>query len=280
MEFSLSEFAPIADRVWRAVAQPENVTIGVIAGDAGALVFDTGSTPAQGRAIREAAERVAGVPVVAAVASHHHVDHLFGLQAFADVATYGHTSVAASLDSNEALPDELARLGLTRDDLALPNRSFNLARTVDLGGRHVELVHFGPGHTPGDVLAIVPDARVVFAGDLVEEAGPPQVSAESSLAGWPKALDGLLAMFRHPWLIVPGHGEPVDREFVMIQRGTLAGIYLQLEYLFAQGALPDEALARGEWDYPIESFSDAVPGLYADLKARGKIGRPQLPVIH
>ena len=58
MTFSLSEFEPVADRVYRAVAEPEAVNLGLVVGTTGALVVDTGSSPAQGRALREAAQRL------------------------------------------------------------------------------------------------------------------------------------------------------------------------------------------------------------------------------
>ena len=52
----------------------------------------------------------------------------------------------------------------------LPTETFSSARAVDLGDRMVELVHPGRGHTAGDLVLRVPDADLVFAGDLVEES--------------------------------------------------------------------------------------------------------------
>lgn len=60
MEFTLSGFEPIADRVYRAVAQPASVNIGLVVGSTGALLIDTGNSPAQGAMIRDAAQAVAG----------------------------------------------------------------------------------------------------------------------------------------------------------------------------------------------------------------------------
>lgn len=279
MEHSLGQFTEIANRVWTAVAQPCAVNIGVVAGEHGALVVDTGSCPEQGRAIRDAAQRIAGVPVVGVVVTHAHHDHAYGLAGFDGVASYAHATAAAALASLDAASTaELAGRGLAASDLAVPTDTFNLAKAVDLGGRVVELVHYGPGHTAGDVVALVPDARTLFAGDLVENPTP-YAGAESDLQGWPKALDGLLGLFRDAWTVVPGHGDVTDREFVMMQRGTLAGLYLQLEWQFMTGARPADVVQRLESDYPIESFRDAIAPLYDRLKATGKIGRPQLPVI-
>lgn len=60
MEYSLGPFVPVADRVHVAVAEPEGVNVGLVVGSTGALLVDTGSSPEQGRAIRAAAEAVAG----------------------------------------------------------------------------------------------------------------------------------------------------------------------------------------------------------------------------
>lgn len=223
MDFSLTGFISLGDRVWRAGAEPESVTIGLVAGSEGCLVIDTGSSPAQGCAIRTAAEATAGVPVVAAVVTHHHYDHLFGLAAFGDVATHGHRSIPRSVARNKALERELAGLGLVRADLARPGRPFDRTETLDLGGRSVTIVHLGPAHTPGDSVVIVPDADVLFAGDLVEESGPPSIEPDTSLAGWLRALDRLHALCGPTTEVVPGHGRPVDRGFVATQRAWLAG---------------------------------------------------------
>ena len=51
-----------------------------------------------------------------------------------------------------------------------PERTFSSAIALDLGDRYVELVHPGRGHTAGDLVVRVPDADVVLAGDLVEQA--------------------------------------------------------------------------------------------------------------
>jgi len=89
---------------------------------------------------------------------------------------------------------------------------------LDLGGRVVELRHLGPGHTPGDVVVRVPDAGVLFAGDLVEQGAPPAVGPDADVASWV----GVLGRLGTADVVVPGHGDPVDRAFVEAQRAELA----------------------------------------------------------
>ncbi len=228
MTFSLSEFEPVADRVYRAVAEPEAVNLGLVVGTTGALVVDTGSSPAQGRAVREAAQRVAGpVPLTHVVVTHAHYDHLFGLAAFADLDTLGHRGLADSVRRHPPAPAELEAAGLDPvpsdpAEVPLPARTFGLATTVDLGDCYVEIVHFGRGHTDHDVVVLVPGRGVVFAGDLLESSAPPSVGPDSHLSEWPKTLDGLLGTLRPAAVVVPGHGEPMDRTAAFMQRAELA----------------------------------------------------------
>ncbi|WP_114561122.1 MBL fold metallo-hydrolase, partial [Desertihabitans aurantiacus] len=190
----------VAERVWTAGVEPDAVTIGLVAGDDGLLVVDTGSTPAQGRALRASAERLTGLPVRAAVVTHAHSDHAFGLAAFDDVDTFGHEGLADELAAGPALA-RAAELGVDRDDLRTPSRPFALAAGLDLGARWVELAHLGVGHTRCDVVVVVPDARVVFVGDLAESAPSPVdgtpapwFGADSVPEQWAATLDAVLGL--------------------------------------------------------------------------------------
>lgn len=273
----MSDFVPVAPRVWRAVAEPAAVTIGLVAGDREALVVDTGSTPEQGAQIRRAAERVAGVPVGAVVVTHWHYDHLFGLAAFSDVDSYAHETVPAWLSRPECA-HAAADLGVDPTTLVAPSRTFSLAVTRDLGGRRVEAVHFGRGHTDGDVVVIVPDADVVFTGDLLETAGPPDIGPDCHLREWPSAVDGILGLLGEHTVVVPGHGAPVDRIHAFQQRAEIAGFYGQAEHLVSRGVRVEDAYAAGEWPFDEATVRAALPVAYEQLARHGKTPGRILPL--
>ena len=63
---------------------------------------------------------------------------------------------------------------------------------------------------------------VVFAGDLVEEAGPPQAGGEADLTGWAAVVGRLLEFGGEDALYVPGHGGPVGAGFVRTQGAQIA----------------------------------------------------------
>ncbi len=273
----------LADRVWVAVAQPETVNIGLVAGDDGCLLIDCGSSPEHGELIRQAVGTVTEVPLIGVVVTHSHYDHANGLGAFADVSTIGHESLRAALPA----------------DVPAPARELAVAAGLDLGGRRVEIAHLGRGHTEGDLLIVVPDADVVFAGDLIEsampngadatdstqeapsgEAGPsPWWGSDSVPHEWPATLDGLVGLMTDATRAVPGHGEPVDRAFVFDQRGRVAAVAGELQRLALAGVPQAEALDRGEWPYPKENIAAGIAPAYAQLATeRPEVGRRQLPL--
>lgn len=218
---ALGPWRKLRSGLYMALAEPESVNLGLIVGSHGALLVDTGSTPAQGHALRASLAAVTDVPLTAVVVTHWHYDHAFGLAAFADVPRIAHESVRFRLSSAEAAA-EARRLGLDPQELGQPSVEIAVATAFDLGDRRVEIAHLGRGHTDGDLLVVVPDADVVFAGDLLESAGPPSFGPDSVPDEWPATLDGLIGLMTTTTLAVPGHGEPVGREFVFEQRGRIA----------------------------------------------------------
>lgn len=205
-------------------------TIGLVVGGERCLVIDTGTDEVHGAELAAAVRQMTPLPWTV-VLTHAHFDHVFGTAAFGECPVWAHERCRAALLAVEphrqdwvaryraqGRPDLADRLAAAR--LVPPTDLFTDRVTLDLGGREVALVHPGPGHTDHDVVVHVPDAGVVFAGDLVEQGAPPSAGPDAVLAAWPAALDAVLALGAE--ITVPGHGEPVDRAFVLAQRGELA----------------------------------------------------------
>ncbi|MFF6994984.1 MBL fold metallo-hydrolase [Streptomyces sp. NPDC008313] len=210
-------------------------TAGLVAGPAGALLVDAGSSPAEGTRLREETGRLlgGGRRVTHLALTHAHFDHVFGASAFADAEVFGAVGLDAVLaHGREELRADAVRNGQdpgvareAADALLLPRLSG--ASAVDLGGGLSAVpVGVGPGHTSHDLAVVVrstsPGSRpVVFCGDLVEESGEPQAGLDAVPSHWPAALDRLLALGGEEAVYVPGHGAAVDAAFVRAQRDAL-----------------------------------------------------------
>jgi cyclase len=87
--------------------------------------------------------------------------------------------------------------------LAPPTRTFSGELELEVGGREVRLIEVGPAHTPGDLIAWVPDAQVAIAADILFIGVTPIMWA-GPVEGWVAALERLLGLGAERF--VPGHG--------------------------------------------------------------------------
>lgn len=84
-----------------------------------------------------------------------------------------------------------------------PSRTFIGLETLEVGGRIVELIEVGPAHTTGDAIAWLPDAKVVFAGDILFNGVTPIMWA-GPVDNWIAACERIEAL--EPVAVVGGHG--------------------------------------------------------------------------
>ncbi len=282
--FQIGPWRQIAEGVHVARLQPESVNVGLVVGDERVLLIDTGSSPEQGRQLAASVRKLLGRGVDVVVITHWHHDHWFGLAGFEDVQSIGHASLIGRVTSSE-VEEAAAELGFDADDVVAPNDTMFLAKMVDLGSRRVEIVHLGSGHTDGDVIVNVPDAGVIFTGDLFETAGDPHFGDDCVVREWPLALDGVLGSSREDTLFVPGHGEPGDQADVFDQRGSISMMFSLIEDLVLRGTKLEQALhsvdtadPADEWPFTLDTVRSAMPVVYAELAALDITPRTQLPL--
>lgn len=274
----VGDWQQIADGVHRLVAEPASVNIGLVVGSEGALVIDTGSSPAQGHQIRQAVAQVTDRPLIGVVVTHDHYDHAYGLAGFTGVRTIGHESLAKTLTGDEAAAG--ARdLGFDPAELALPEAAIAIADAVELGGGRVaEIAHLGIAHSQGDLVVTITDTGtedfpgVIFAGDLIESApsvedAAPWYGSDSSVDQWSWAVDRLAGLGNDRTIFLPGHGDPVDRRFVLGQRDAIDAVRMEFERLIGAGVPEDRALAEGDWPFPADNIAPAIAVGYAELRA-------------
>ena len=115
-----------------------------------------------------------------------------------------------------AFADLLRPYDFSGIDVTPPTATFDGHRELEVGGRRVELIEVGPAHTPGDLIVYVPDAKVVFAGDLLFVGVTPIIWV-GPVENWLAGLDRITELA--PRVVVPGHGPVSDLDGVRAMRG-------------------------------------------------------------
>jgi glyoxylase-like metal-dependent hydrolase (beta-lactamase superfamily II) len=283
----MPDFTEVADRVWVARYEWFDVNVSLVGSDRGLLVVDTHGSAAAAREVVDDVRRLGAGEVVAIVNTHAHFDHTFGNDtfrtAYGAVPIHAHESAAAELTEFAARtkqrylesPDDPHREDVAETTVVIPDHTFSSAVALDLGDRMVELVHPGRGHTSGDLVVRVPDVDVVLAGDLVEESAAPAYNADAFPMEWPLTLDTVLSLTTSASVVVPGHGAPVDRDFVEQQRNDVGIVAETIRDLATRGVPLAEALAAAEWPFPREGLAEAVRLGYEHLPRSQK----RLPLV-
>ncbi|OBI50689.1 2-hydroxyhepta-2,4-diene-1,7-dioate isomerase [Mycobacterium kyorinense] len=112
------------------------------------------------------------------------------------------------------------------------DQTFDDELTVEVGGREVRLLNLGPAHTAADSVVHVPDAGVLFAGDLLFIGCTPIVWA-GPIGNWVAACDAMIAL--DPATVVAGHGPVTDPDGIRAVRGYLVHVNEQAEAAWRQG---------------------------------------------
>lgn len=201
-------------------------------------------------------------PVRIVFDTHHHSDHAYGNQLWADqgAVIVAHEAVAEQMKLFE--PDEWNWRAKDRPDMLTTNHLapsvlFSENLVFDDGSQRVEIYFFGAGHTPGDGYVWLPKQKVLFSGDGCVN-GPFNYLGNANVAQWIETLERVKQLDID--VVCPGHGPVGGKEVVVDQQRFLKELYNRMKTLFDAGKSPAEAKA-------------AIPAIFDELKAIEQIER-------
>ena len=275
----------VGERVFTRRYRFMDQQIGAILTDDGPVIVDTRSTVRHARDILDDLRSLTAQPVAAVINTHHHFDHTYGNHEFRPAPVWAHVRCAARIrhmvddpvahaanlaEVAEEYPRIASELGDVVPD-APDNTVDDDGGDLDIGGRRLELRWLGRGHTDNDIVIRVPDAAVIFAGDLLENGAPPW-TGDGYPIDWPDTVEAIrgLVMGRVPVAVVPGHGAVGDLAFVdraLLELRTMADLGRRLE---SQEILMAEALAAAPW--PIDAARETLERAIAQLNGELDLG--------
>jgi len=281
---------PLGKNVYAAIDDAKGeagANAGFVIGDDGVLVIDTFENEAAAKLLLAEIRKLTKLPIKFVVNTHYHLDHVAGNAVFeqAGAVILAQQNVSAWIHAENLKffgknikPEQKKMV----EDLAAPEVLYDSGIQLMLGSRHI-LVHVYPGHTGGDSVVIIPDAQVVFCGDLFWRKTLPNL-IDASTAAWIQTLKELQAS-SVATAYVPGHGDPGATQDVEAFRNYLADLRELVEKQIKEGKTGDDlvnaALPMVKEEYGQWSFFDFfakrnIRDAEAELRGTKKIPQPSV----
>jgi glyoxylase-like metal-dependent hydrolase (beta-lactamase superfamily II) len=181
----------------------------VIAGRDSLLAIDALQGPVPARSFIAAAQKATGKDITRMILTHHHGDHVNGLQFFTRAEILSHpycrSEVLKAIPNTPKMWAPTPGVVETAEERRLvpPTVTFKDDLVYDIGGTEVQFRVVGPAHTWGDVVAYLPQHKIVFLGDVGFFWIAPYAN-NSYITKWIDVCNAILG-----WdvdVLVPGHG--------------------------------------------------------------------------
>jgi cyclase len=279
---------PLGHNVWAAIDDAKGdagANAGFVIGDNGVAVIDTFEHAEAAKLMLAEICKLTQLPVKYVVNTHYHIDHVAGNRVFQEagaevfaqrnVSTWIHTENLKFFGKN-IKPEEKTMV----EQLGAPDVLYDTGVTLFLGTRRIDVRAF-PGHTGGDSAVFIPDAGVLFGGDLFWRNTLPNL-VDATLSKWLTTLDTIAAS--HPTAVfVPGHGDVGNAADVKAFRGYLADLLEMVAAPVKEGKTGDDlvnavvpALTEkyGKWDLFKYFAKPDIQNAAAELRGDKKIPQP------
>ena len=213
----------------------------VIVGDKGVIVVDAKTTKPGGQELLDDIAKITPKPVTTVILTHSDGDHVNGLAAFpVGVKVIAHENnkkeqeAALAAGGRGAPPaDHLPTQVVTKQK-----------ETVTIEGVKLELYHWAPAHTSGDLIVYLPAEKIVATGDIIAAASPyPRIHDEKngSTEGWITTAKGVASLDAD--IFIPGHGNIQTKADIQKRITDAEARRAQVKEMVAQGKSLDEIKA-------------------------------------
>lgn len=223
--------------------------IGVLIGGDGTLMIDDQFAPLSNK-INGAIKTLSPGEIKFLINTHLHGDHSGGNENFKKM---GVTILAQDQVRERMSKETVNRMNEKvppRAKEALPDITFADKLNLHINDEDIELIHFDPGHTDGDVIVHFKKANAYHMGDMFVTYGYPfiDVSSGGSVNGMIAALDKILALMDDNAKVIPGHGEVSTKADVKVFRDRLADIRDQVAAALKKGKKKEDLANLGITD--------------------------------
>lgn len=188
-----------------------NSNAGFVITDDGVVVVDALGSPALGAALLKAIRAITDKPVRRVIVTHYHADHFYGLgplkaagaQVWAQALGRAYLEDGDARDRLEQRARDLYPWVDAKTPIVAPDRWIERDESFVMGHVRFELMHFGPAHSPEDLVIALPQQGVIFSGDILFAGRIPFVG-EADSKSWLAKIEALLQL--KPRVMVTGHG--------------------------------------------------------------------------
>ena len=211
---------------------------GVIVGDKGVIVIDAKTTAAGGKELLDDIAKITPKPVNTVILTHSDGDHVNGLASFPTGIT-----IIAHENNKKEQEAALAAGGRGAPPAGhLPTRVVSKNKeNLKLDGVKVEVFHWAPAHTSGDLVVYLPGQKIVFTGDILNGAPTdPLIHLEKngSSEGWVTTTKGIAALNAETF--VTGHGNTLTKDAIEKRVAAVEAKRAKIKDLVAQGKSLEE----------------------------------------
>lgn len=280
---------PLGHNVYAAIDDAKGdagANAGFVIGDDGVAVIDTFENPEASKQMLGEIRKVTQLPIKFVVNTHYHIDHVAGNSLFQQngAVVFAQRNVRGWIHTEnlkffgkDIKPEQRKMV----ETLGAPDAVYDTGITLFLGSRRID-VRVSPGHTGGDSVVFIPDANVVFTGDLFWRNTLPNL-IDATTSAWIPTLNSITESAPNA-TYVPGHGDVGTTDDVKNFRDYLAFLREQVATAVKQNKSGDELVNAvlpgvtekyGKWELFKYFAKPDILHTGAELRGDKKIPQPE-----